>query len=188
MKRGRYKDAIVHYDVLQQKLPDNILVLNNLAWAYAQMKDDRALATAERAYKLAPDNASVADTIGALLVERGDAARGMELLEKAVKAAPNVAEIHYHLAQGWVKKGDKSKARGELERADARRERIRQGGREAPGQGGAVSGAQRELVVAVDRRIGDARGIAVRVAQARGHHGPGEYGKAVSGFLRAKST
>ena len=117
MKRGRYKEAIVHYDVLQQKLPDNILVLNNLAWAYAQMKDDRALATAERAYKLAPDNASVADTLGALLVERGDAARGMELLEKAVKAAPNVAEIHYHLAQGWVKKGDKSKARGELERA-----------------------------------------------------------------------
>jgi putative PEP-CTERM system TPR-repeat lipoprotein len=117
MKRGRYKDAIGHYEVLQQKHANNIIVLNNLAWAYAQIKDDRALETAERAYKLAPDNASIADTLGALLIERGDAARGMELLEKAVKTAPNVAEIHYHLAQGWVKKGDKSKARGALERA-----------------------------------------------------------------------
>ena len=117
MKRGRFKEAISHYDLLQQKQPDNIVVLNNLAWAYAQTKDDRALATAERAYKVAPENASVADTLGILLVERGDAKRGMELLEKAAKALPNVAEIHYHLAQGWVKKGDKARARGELERA-----------------------------------------------------------------------
>jgi putative PEP-CTERM system TPR-repeat lipoprotein len=117
MKRGQFKEAIAHYEMLQQKQPENLVVLNNLAWAYAQTKDGRALDIAERAYKLAPDNASVADTLGALLVERGDAARGMELLEKAAKAAPNIAEIHYHLAQGWVKKGDKSKARGELERA-----------------------------------------------------------------------
>jgi tetratricopeptide (TPR) repeat protein len=117
LKRGRTKEAITQYEWLQQKQPDNILVLNNLAWAYSLVKDERALEMAERAYKLVPDNPAVADTLGTLLIERGTVPRGMELLEKAVKAAPNVPEIRFHLAQGWIKKGDKAKARGEIERA-----------------------------------------------------------------------
>jgi predicted Zn-dependent protease len=117
MKRARYKDAIAHYEMVQQKQPDSVLVLNNLAWAYSQTKDRRALETAERAHKLAPDNASVTDTLGTLLIEGGDTKRGIALLEKAAQAAPNIAEIHYHLAQGWIKAGEKSKARGALERA-----------------------------------------------------------------------
>jgi putative PEP-CTERM system TPR-repeat lipoprotein len=116
IRRGKYKEAIVHYEWLQQKQPDNLLVLNNLAWAYQQAKDPRALETAEKAYKLKPDNAAVVDTLGWMLVERGDATRGVELLQKAVSAAPNAQEIRYHLAQAWVKAGDKAKARNELER------------------------------------------------------------------------
>ena len=93
-----------------------MLVLNNLAWAYQQVKDKRALETAERAYKLKPDNAAIADTLGWMLVEQGNNTRGLELLQKAVAAAPNAHEIRYHLAQAWLKVGDKSKARSELER------------------------------------------------------------------------
>ena len=92
-----------------QKQPDNVLVLNNLAWAYQQVKDPRALETAERAYKLKPDNAAVADTLGWMLVEQGNTTRGLELLQKAVAAAPKALEIRYHLAQAWVKSGDKVK-------------------------------------------------------------------------------
>lgn len=117
MKRGAHKEAITHYEWLQQKEPNNIVVLNNLSWAYFKSKDTRALEIAERAYKLAPENPSVSDTLGIQLVESGNVKRGIELLEKAAKAAPNVAEIRYHLAQGWIKAGEKSKARGELERA-----------------------------------------------------------------------
>jgi len=93
-----------------------VLVLNNLAWAYQQVKDKRALDTAERAYKLKPDNAAVADTLGWMLVEQGNTTRGLELLQKAVVAAPQAHEIRYHLAQAWLKAGDKAKARSELER------------------------------------------------------------------------
>ena len=116
LKGGKYKDAIAQYEWLVGKQPENILVLNNLAWAYQQVKDSRAIETAERAFKLRPDNAAVADTLGWMLVEQGTTARGLELLQKAVAAAPKSQEIRFHLAQAWMKSGDKSKARDELEK------------------------------------------------------------------------
>jgi len=115
LKSGKYKNAIEQYETLLSRQPDNVLVLNNLAWAYQQVKDPRALEIAERAYKLKPDNAAITDTLGWMLVEQGNTSRGLELLQKAVAAAPKSPEIRYHLAQAWFKAGDKSKARNELE-------------------------------------------------------------------------
>jgi predicted Zn-dependent protease len=116
LERRDYKEAITHYEWLREKQPDNVLVLNNLAWSYHQVKDSRAVDTAERAYKLKPDSPAVADTLGTILVEQGNTKRGLELLQNAVAAAPKAHQIRYHLAQGWLKAGDKSKARDELER------------------------------------------------------------------------
>jgi Flp pilus assembly protein TadD len=42
LKRGRYKEAIANYELLQQKQLNNIVLLNNLAWAYQQVKDMRS--------------------------------------------------------------------------------------------------------------------------------------------------
>ena len=75
----------------------------------------RALATAERAYKVAANNASVMDTLGWMLVEQGNVERGLPLLQKAVGSNPNAPEIRYHLAVGLHKSGDKNGARKELE-------------------------------------------------------------------------
>ncbi len=119
LKGGKYKNAIEQYEALLVTQPDNVMVLNNLAWAYQQTNDSRALATAERAYKLKPDVAAIADTLGWMLVEQGDAKRGLDLLQKAVSAAPAAQEIRFHLAQAWLKAGDKAKARTELERIEA---------------------------------------------------------------------
>jgi putative PEP-CTERM system TPR-repeat lipoprotein len=116
MKNARFQEAIQQYEWLQQKRPDDVVVLNNLAWAYHQVKDRRALETAERAYKVKAENPATADTLGWILVEQGNTKRGLEVLQKAVTAAPNAPEIRYHLAQAWLKAGDKSKAREELER------------------------------------------------------------------------
>jgi putative PEP-CTERM system TPR-repeat lipoprotein len=112
---GDFKRAMEQYEWLRQRQPDHVQVLNNLAWVYQQLKDPRALETAERAYKLRPENAASADTLGWILVEQGDTARGLELLQKASAAAPRVPEIRYHLALAWVKAGDKAKARSELQ-------------------------------------------------------------------------
>jgi len=116
LKSGKYRTAIEHYEWLLKTQPDNVVVLNNIAWAYQQVGDTRAaLESAERAQKLRPDNAAVADTLGWMLVEQGHTERGLELLQSAVAAAPEAHEIRYHLAQAWLRAGENSKAHAELE-------------------------------------------------------------------------
>jgi putative PEP-CTERM system TPR-repeat lipoprotein len=114
LKMGNYNNSIEQYEWLRQKNPDNIVVLNNLSWAYHQVKDARALPTAERAYKLKPDNPAVVDTLGTILMEQGHTERGLKLLQKAVADAPNSLTIRFHLAQAWLKVGEKARAREEL--------------------------------------------------------------------------
>ena len=116
LRTGNYQYAIEQYEWLSKKQPGNVMVLNNLANAYYQTKDARALETAERAYKLGPDDVAVADTLGWMLVEQGNTKRGIELLQKAVAAAPKATEPRYHLAKAFVKVGDRVQARQELQR------------------------------------------------------------------------
>ena len=115
LREGRNKLAIGQYEAILKKNPENVLALTNLAQLYQQEKDPRALATAERAQKLAPDSATVTDTLGWIFVEQGKTQRGLELLQKAAASAPQVPEIRYHLAVAFAKSGDKAKARKELE-------------------------------------------------------------------------
>jgi putative PEP-CTERM system TPR-repeat lipoprotein len=113
----QYKIAIEHLQAILKQAPKNPIALNNLAWAYQQEKDPRALDTAEQAMQAAGDSPAVMDTLGWLLVEQGNFARGVPLLQKAVALAPQTADIRYHLAYGLNKSGDKVNARKELERA-----------------------------------------------------------------------
>lgn len=110
-----YKGAIEKLEGFLKKAPNNPVALNNLAWAYQQEKDPRALKTAEQALALAADSAPILDTVATILIEQGNTARGVEYLQKAVKLSPKDADIRYHLAQGLVKAGDKANARKELE-------------------------------------------------------------------------
>jgi putative PEP-CTERM system TPR-repeat lipoprotein len=111
-----FKSAIAQLQTLLKTNPNNPVALNNLAWAYQQDKDPRALPTAEQAYKVAGENPGVMDTLGWLLVEQGDTARGLPLLQKAGGIAPDAPEIHYHLAVGLNKSGDKQGARKVLDK------------------------------------------------------------------------
>ncbi|MFN3750173.1 MAG: XrtA/PEP-CTERM system TPR-repeat protein PrsT [Thiobacillus sp.] len=120
LKTGQNKPAIAQYQAIVQAAPDNALALNNLAWLYQQEKDPRALATAERAYKLSPDAPSIADTLGWIQVQQGDARRGLALLKQAHAKTPQHPGIHYHLAAALAKTGEPAKARTELDRLLAR--------------------------------------------------------------------
>ena len=111
-----YKAAIGKLEAVQKSAPNNPLVLNNLAWAYQQVKDPRALATAEQAFKASGDNPGVMDTLGWMLVEQGNVARGLPLLQKASTQAPDAPEIRFHLAQALNKSGDKAGAKRELDK------------------------------------------------------------------------
>ncbi len=115
MAEQQNKAAIEQYQIILRQYPQLVPALNNAAWLYQQEKDPQALAYAEKAHQLAPDSPMILDTLGWILVEQGNTARGLPLLQKAVSLAPAAAEIRYHLALGLVKSGDKTKARKELE-------------------------------------------------------------------------
>lgn len=109
------KAAIAQFEELLKRDTNNIAALNNIAYAYHQEKDPRAVEFGTRAHQLAPDNPAVLDTLGWIYIEQGDTVRGLPLLQKAVSLAPHAMEVRYHLALGLVKAGDKSGARRELE-------------------------------------------------------------------------
>ncbi|MFZ4535511.1 XrtA/PEP-CTERM system TPR-repeat protein PrsT [Propionivibrio sp.] len=113
--RKDYATASKYYRVLVDAQPNNPALLNNLAWASAQNKDPKAIEYAEKANKLAPDQPALMDTLGVLLVEKGETARGLELLQKATSLAPQSAVIRLNLAKALVKAGKKEDAKKELD-------------------------------------------------------------------------
>jgi putative PEP-CTERM system TPR-repeat lipoprotein len=115
IKANRFPQAIEQYEILLAAHPGNVQVLNNLAWLYHREKDARALATAERAYRLAPHHPEVMDTLGTILIDQGQTRRGLQLLQKAATEAPASTAIRYHLAVALAKSGDRVRARKVLE-------------------------------------------------------------------------
>lgn len=113
--RKDFAVASKHYRVLVEAQPNNPAMLNNLAWTLDQMKDPSAIEFAEKAYKLAPDQPAVMDTLGVMLVAKGDAARGVELLKGASSKAPQNSQIRFNLAKALVKTGKKDEAKKELD-------------------------------------------------------------------------
>ncbi|MDQ5848013.1 MAG: tetratricopeptide repeat protein, partial [Pseudomonadota bacterium] len=95
--------------------PDNVIVLNNLAWLLNEQGRPEARDLAERAYRLAPLNASVVDTLGAVVLKQGDTARGVALLRQATNLAPQDPRMRMNLARALARSGDKAGARRELE-------------------------------------------------------------------------
>jgi Flp pilus assembly protein TadD len=106
--------AIEQFQAILQQDPNHVPALNNLALAYQQEKDPRALGYAEKAYELAQENPVIMDTLGWMLVEQGNVARGLPLLQKAASSATAALDTRYHLAAALAKSGDSAAARKEL--------------------------------------------------------------------------
>ncbi|MCA8928893.1 MAG: PEP-CTERM system TPR-repeat protein PrsT [Alphaproteobacteria bacterium] len=112
-----YGGAAVYLERAFSLLPNNPVVLNNLAWVRYELQRPGALAVARRAYRLAPQAPAVIDTLGWILVREGELDEGVKLLYTANDAAPKVGDIAYHLAFALEKSGKKTDAIGVLERA-----------------------------------------------------------------------
>jgi putative PEP-CTERM system TPR-repeat lipoprotein len=111
----KYPAAIETFTALLKSVPNNGIILNNLALAYQSVGDARALETAEQALKALPQSGAVMDTLGWMLVEKGDVGRGLPLLKRASAATPAAADIRFHLAAAHARNNDKAAARKELE-------------------------------------------------------------------------
>lgn len=110
-----YPASTVQFEQVIKQAPDQFVALNNLAWLYQQKGDKRALDYAERAYRLAPNDPSISDTLAWVLVEQGQLSRAMPLLKQATAQAPANQEIRYHYGVALARSGDKKAARTQLE-------------------------------------------------------------------------
>ena len=100
LRNRQWASAEASYEaILRRGGARNAMVLNNLAFAKSRLgKKDAALKLALEAMEASPDNASILDTAGTLLVETGSRERGVEMLEKAAALEPNNARIARRLA------------------------------------------------------------------------------------------
>lgn len=124
MQAGRNLEAIAQYEEIRRLVPAAATVLNNLAVLYQRVKDKRALETAEQAVKLAPDQSSMQDTLGWILLEQGQLPRALELLRSASSGSPKAASVRYHYAVALARSGRKVEAKKELEAAIAGGQKI----------------------------------------------------------------
>jgi predicted Zn-dependent protease len=114
---GKTKIAIQHSEIILRKLPNDAAILNNLALLYQSTNDSRSLAYAERAFKHAPKHPATLDSLGWVLVQRGDMARGLKFLRMAYNRASREPEIQYHLGVALSRMGRLNEARNQLKSA-----------------------------------------------------------------------
>ncbi len=112
-----YDAALRETEAINAAVPDNAVVLNNLAWLYGEKNNPKALEIAEKAFALAPRSPDIADTLGWLQVQKGDIARAVTVLAKAHELAPERSDITYRYAVALEKSGDKVQAKSVLQRA-----------------------------------------------------------------------
>jgi putative PEP-CTERM system TPR-repeat lipoprotein len=112
---GRELNALQEYDAVLSIDADNITALNNAAWIAHGAGEERAIDLARRAVGLAPDNPSVLDTLGFVLLGRNRDAEAVTYLERAAQLAPQVLEIRYHFALALARLNRTSDARAVLE-------------------------------------------------------------------------
>lgn len=116
-KRGESAEAMRHYERIVEDQPNNIGVLNNLAWIYLENGDKRALEYARKASRSAPDVGTITDTLGWVEYKMGDKREAERLLQEAVRQSPKEADIQYHLAVVLNDRGDRVGAKKALETA-----------------------------------------------------------------------
>jgi putative PEP-CTERM system TPR-repeat lipoprotein len=94
---GKESEAITVYSGMLKQTPDNVAVLNNLAWLLQDSDPKQALEYAEKAHSLAPDSHTVTDTL-AVMVSKSDPHRAQLLIREALNASPGNPGFRYHQA------------------------------------------------------------------------------------------
>jgi predicted Zn-dependent protease len=114
---GKADAAKATYATVMAAQPDDPTVVAAYARLLQALKDPAATATAEKAYKMAPQNTALADGYGWMLVEKGDVDAGVRVLREARLRDPANPGLRWHLAAGLAKAGRKTEAREELQAA-----------------------------------------------------------------------
>ncbi len=95
--------------------PADLVATNNLAWILAKTRKPGAVATAERALALAPDNPSTLDTLAFALASEGQFGRAVETSMAAIRLAPESPQFRLNLAKIYLQASDKKNGKAQLE-------------------------------------------------------------------------
>jgi len=94
---GKESDAISVYTGILKQNPDDVAILNDLAWLLKDSEPERALKYAEQAHILAPESYRVTDTL-AVLVSKNEPSRAERLIREVLIASPDNPDYLYHQA------------------------------------------------------------------------------------------
>ena len=112
--------AIERYRLVLAQVPDDVLSLNNLAYALAVRKESPAdaLALAQQAHAISKGNVpAITDTLGWIHYLLGQLAEAEKYLGEAAAAAPDNADVQLHLSHVYVARGRKELAARALARS-----------------------------------------------------------------------
>ena len=119
----RFQEAEAQYRQCVEKWPDDLLVLNNLAWLIALRDEDKiktaALDYLNHAIKLGGRQAELLDSRGVLYTKLGQSQDAITDLSEAIKKSPS-APKYFHLAQAYLQAGRKPDAKKSFDEARAK--------------------------------------------------------------------
>jgi tetratricopeptide (TPR) repeat protein len=103
---GESKRALSYYERLIEVTPENVSVLNNMAYLLAEDLDrpGDALPLAQRAAEINPKNAQVLDTLGWIQFKLGQIDSARQTLEDSI-AVEGLTANHLHLAELLIDQG-----------------------------------------------------------------------------------
>lgn len=113
--RKDYAVAEKLYTTVTKLQANNAVAYNNLAWVTAKQNKDGAIAMAEKAVTLAPNQPAFMDTLAVLWSDKGDYAKALDLQTKAISLQPQNPMFKLNLAKIHLKGGNKDLAKKELD-------------------------------------------------------------------------
>lgn len=113
--RKEYAVAERNYQAVLKLQPNSAVAYNNLAWVTAKLNKDGAIAYAEKALAIAPNQPAFIDTLAVLLSDKNQHPKALELQKKAVNLQPEAHLFKLNLAKIQIKAGDKAAAKATLE-------------------------------------------------------------------------
>ncbi|MFZ9407591.1 MAG: XrtA/PEP-CTERM system TPR-repeat protein PrsT [Burkholderiaceae bacterium] len=115
IRNRQWKVAIEHFEPVVKRNPGNPDARNSLAWAMHMSQDARAEEHARVAFQIAPLSGPIADTLGVVLLSKGQKEQALGILRQAVMLSPKDADIRLSLLQALEQNDRKEEVRKQAE-------------------------------------------------------------------------